>query len=309
MIFTLPGWPAVLTTDAGINGGLNALQETQMLTCTPNANSFDGPTPAKTDPGAPTSDNVLIGYSGGAMTRLERLKAATTEWTVAASAFYWQAYSDGGMPDAEFEAAVGLLGVAKACAKKHLNLLLEGQLDCEETFPFAFNEPGVTPPNTVAFGPVPEEVAVEQRAMLKRIQMMDLNPNMTLSLREEKHEDGSVTVYTTLVPKAAPTPAVNPIGKADPSRGDGGGEDGGDEHCAEEEGAEEVVRNRTADGAPKPVSPIAAKTAIRENGLTATPNEAGFFDFNEMSAEDAPAQAKLAGPRKEERFKSKKRTR
>jgi hypothetical protein len=269
-----------------------------------NANSFDVPIPAKTDPVVPTSDNFMTGYSGGAsMTRLERLKAATTEWTVAASEFYWQAYSEGGMPDAEFEAAVGLLGVAKTCAKKHLDLLLEGQLDCEATFPCAFNEPGVTPPNTVVFGPVPEEVAVEQRAMLKRIQMMDLNPNATLSLREEKHEDGSVTLYTTVVPKGAPTRAVNPVGKTDPSPG----EDDGDEDWAEEEGAEEGVRYHiAAEAPPKPIIPIVAKTAFKENGLTSTPNEDGFFAFNDVPAKDTPAQAKPAGLRKEDRFKSKR---
>jgi hypothetical protein len=228
-----------------------------MFTNTPNANSIDMPIQAQPDSVTPTSGSVMIDCSGGApMTRLERLKAATTELTVAASEFYWKAYSDGGMPDAEFEAAVGLLGVAKAGAKKHLNLLLQGQLECAPTFPCAFNEPGVTPPNTVVFGPVPEEVAVEQRAMVKRIQMMDLSPNTTLSFREEKHEDGSVTFYITLVPKAAPAPAVNPIGKTDPSRAEDDGEGDGDEDWAEEEGAEEVVRYRIADGAPpKPVIP------------------------------------------------------
>jgi hypothetical protein len=95
-----------------------------------------------------------------------------------------------------------------------VNLLLEGQLDCAAAFPCEFNEPGVTPPNTVVFGPVPEEAAVEHREMLKRIQMMDLNPNTTLSLREEKHEDGSVTLYTTLVSKAT----AHPSEKSDPSR-------------------------------------------------------------------------------------------
>jgi hypothetical protein len=216
MIFTVPGWTAVLPFDAEINGGLNTLRRLRMST--QKANSFDLPIPAQTDPGAPTGDNVMIGYSGGAsMTRLERLKAATTEWTVAASEFYWKAYSDGGMPDAEFEAAVGLLEVAKTCAKKHLNLLLEGQLDCAATFPCALNEPGVTPPNTVVYGPVPEEMAVMQRAMVKRIQMMDLNPNTTIRLREEKHEDGSVTLYTTLVPKTTPNPVRNPFEKSNPS--------------------------------------------------------------------------------------------
>jgi hypothetical protein len=260
MIFTVPGWTAVLPFDAEINGGLNTLRRMS----TQNAKSFDMRIPTQTDPVAPAGDNVMIGYSGGAaLTRLERLKAATTEWTVAASEFYWKAYSDGGMPDAEFEAAVGLLGVAKTCATKHLNLLLEGQLECEAAFPCAFNEPGVTPPNTVVFGPVPEEMAVEQRAIVKRIQMMDLNPNTTIKLREERHEDGSVTLYTALVPKAAAIPAVNRIGKTDPSRG-------GDE------GAEEV-RYRVGDGAaPKPVIAIAAKTAIMDNGLTTIPNEEGF---------------------------------
>jgi hypothetical protein len=280
-----------------------------MFTNTPNANSIDMPIQAQPDSVTPTSGSVMIDCSGGApMTRLERLKAATTELTVAASEFYWKAYSDGGMPDAEFEAAVGLLGVAKAGAKKHLNLLLQGQLECAPTFPCAFNEPGVTPPNTVVFGPVPEEVAVEQRAMVKRIQMMDLSPNTTLSFREEKHEDGSVTFYITLVPKAAPAPAVNPIGKTDPSRAEDDGEGDGDEDWAEEEGAEEVVRYRIADGAPpKPVIPVAKKTAIKDKGLTTTPNEEGFFDFNDVSAEDAP-QAKSAEPRKEQRFNSKRRT-
>jgi hypothetical protein len=268
---------------------------------TQNANSFDVPIPAQTDPGAPTSDNVMIGDSGGTpMTRLERLKAATIEWTVAASEFYWKAYSDGGMPDAEFEAAVGLLGVTKTCAKKHLKLLLEGQLDCAAAFPCAFNEPGVTPPNTVVFGPVPEEVAVQQSAMVKRIQMMDLNPNTTLSLREEKHEDGSVTLYTTLVPKAAPTPAVNPIGKTDPSRGEDN----------EEEGAEEVVHHRiveeciTPPEPPKPVIPIAAPTAIKESPFKEALKTDGWFNFGGLP-EASPEKTKPLGPRKEDRFKSK----
>jgi hypothetical protein len=91
-------------------------------------------------------------------------------------------------------------------------------------------------------------------------------------------------------------------------------EDDGDEEGAEEEGAEEVVHDRIAaewiahKDPPEPVIPIAAENAIKENGLTTTPNEEGFFDFNDLPAERAPVQARPAVPRKEERFKSKKET-
>jgi hypothetical protein len=90
-----------------------------------------------------------------------------------------------------------------------------------------------------------------------------------------------------------------------------GGEEDGDEEGAEEE-AEEVVHYRIADECiahpPKPAIPIAAKSAIKKNILTTTPNEEGFFDFNDFPAEPAPVQSRPAGPRKEERFKSKKET-
>jgi hypothetical protein len=92
--------------------------------------------------------------------------------------------------------------------------------------------------------------------------------------------------------------------------GSGLRQDDGDEDWAEEEGAEEVVPEPDECIAnkepPKPVIPIDAKAAVKENGLTTIPNEEGFFDFNDVPAEPAPAQANPAGPRKEDRFKSKK---
>jgi hypothetical protein len=78
-----------------------------MLTNTTNANSSDMPIPAQSDPGAHTGDSVMNDSSGtAAMTRLKRLKAATTELTVAASEVYKRACSDGGMLADDFAAVI-----------------------------------------------------------------------------------------------------------------------------------------------------------------------------------------------------------